>query len=123
MRRGSLVAVLIGVMLTQECDHVDRRPEAALHADLAQMRHAIGDYRAKHGRNPSSLNDLVTDGELRLIPTDPITHSSKTWKTTVEEKVSVDDFQPGSAKAAPSMVDVHSGASGSDSTGRLFADY
>ena len=94
-----------------------------LRADLAAMRHAIGDYHAKHGRNPSSLNDLVTDGELRLIPTDPITHSSKTWKATVEESVSVDDFQPGSAKAAPVIVDVHSGASGSDSTGRPFADY
>jgi general secretion pathway protein G len=87
------------------------------------MRKAIVDYRSKHGRYPTSLNDLVTDGELRLIPADPVTKSKTTWKTTIEESVRVDDFQAGSTKSAPSLVDVHSGATGSDSTGRPFADY
>ncbi|HEY2321656.1 MAG TPA: hypothetical protein VGJ82_02225 [Thermoanaerobaculia bacterium] len=127
MKRGLLFAgvglVIIAIALTRTHNVVDRRPEAALRADLNEMRKAINDYRAKHQHSPASLNDLVTDGELRVIPTDPITHSSTTWKTTVEESVSVDDFQAGSTKPAPSIVDVHSGAPGSDSSGRPFADY
>jgi general secretion pathway protein G len=130
LRRGSLFAavavliVAIGVGLTQKHNlDVQHEREARLRDAVTSIRHAIGSYRVKHQRNPGSLNDLVTDGELRVIPSDPITHSNTTWKTTVEESVSVDDFQPASAKAAPSMTDVHSGASGRDSTGRPFADY
>ena len=104
MKRGILLAavavliVAIAVAITQRRNVVDRRPEAALRADLTAMRKAIADYHAKHGHNPASLKDLVTDGELRAIPVDPITNSNTTWKTTGEETVSVDDFQAGSTK-------------------------
>jgi competence protein ComGC len=129
LRRGSLFAaagvliVAIAIMVSQTHKVVDRRPEAALRADLKEMRLAIAAYRAKHHHNPASLHDLVTDGELRVIPTDPITHSNTTWKTTIEESVSIDDFQAGSAKSAPALVDVRSGATGSDTSGRPFSDY
>ena len=119
----AVLIVLIGVVFTQTHNVVDRHPEAALRADLAMMRKCISDYHAKHHRNPSSLNDLVTDGELRMIPTDPITRSRTTWKTTIEENVRVDDFQQSTTKVPPSIVDVHSGATGTDSTGRPFSDY
>lgn len=129
MKRGSLLAavailiVAIGLTLTQRHKVVDVRPEQALRDDLKVMRKAIAAYRAKHQHNPGALRDLVTDGELRAIPIDPITHSTTTWKTTVEESVRVDDFQPGSAKSAPSITDVRSGATGNDSAGRPFSDY
>ena len=127
MRRVSIVGavaiVIVAIVLTRTHNVVDRRPELALRGTLTVMRKGIADYHTKHGRNPASLNDLVTDGELRTIPVDPITHSSTTWKTTVEETVHVDDFEPGSAKSAPSITDVHSGAAGRDSTGRPFSDY
>ncbi|HEV8434751.1 MAG TPA: hypothetical protein VGR95_15160 [Thermoanaerobaculia bacterium] len=131
-RRGALfadlavVAVAIVIVLTVAHNrHVflqhDR--EVRLHEVVSSIRYAITTYHAKHQRNPTSLNDLVTDGELRVIPTDPITHSNTTWKTTIEESVRVDDFQTGSTKSAPSLVDVHSGATGSDSSGKPFSDY
>jgi general secretion pathway protein G len=129
LKRGSLLAavailiVAIGLTLTQRHKIVDARPEQTLRDDLKVMRKAIADYRTKHQHNAASLKDLVTDGELRAIPTDPITHSPTTWKTTVEESVRVDDFLPGSAKSAPSITDVRSGATGNDSAGRPFSDY
>ena len=129
MRRAIVAAVVVlivaaGVALTQKHNvNIQHEREGRLRDTLTSIRRAIGSYRAKHQHNPGSLDDLVTDGDLRVIPTDPITHSSTTWKTTVEESVRVDDFQPGSAKSAPSLIDVHSGASGSDSAGRPFADY
>jgi len=118
------IAAAVFMFITQKrnADAAHAR-EAHLHDALASIRHSLAAYHTKHQRNPPSLADLVSDGELPAIPADPITGSNTTWKTTVEESVSVDDFQPGTAKAPPTIVDVHSGASGSDSAGRAFADY
>ena len=128
-RAGSLIAavailiVAIGVALSHHNKlEMQHESEAQLRHELMAMRRAIASYRAKHQHGPGSLEELVP-GELRSIPADPITKSSTTWKTTVEESVRVDDFQPGSAKSAPSITDVHSGASGNDSAGRPFSDY
>jgi general secretion pathway protein G len=124
---GTAVAVLVVaavVALTQKQNlDAQHARETQLRGAVTAIRHAIAAYHAKHRQNPASLNDLVSDRELRAIPLDPITHSNTTWKTTVEESVSVDDFQSATAKNAPTIVDVHSGASGDDSTGRAFADY
>lgn len=130
MKRGSILAgvavLVVAIAVTVSQRHnldLQHDREARLRDALSSIRHAIGSYRAKQQRNPASLNDLVTGGELRAIPADPITRSKTTWKTTVEESVTVDDFQPGSAKRSASIVDVHSGASGNDSSGRPFSDY
>ena len=117
-----IVAIGVVLTITKHNLAVQHERETWLRKDLASMRGAIAAYRAKYHHNPASLNDLVPD-DLRAIPVDPITNSNTTWKTTVEETVSVDDFQAGSTKSAPSIVDVHSGAPGNDSSGRPFADY
>ena len=111
-----VVAVAVGLTQKHNLDE-QHANEARLRNTLASMRHAIAAYHATHQRNPASLKDLGA------IPIDPITHSNTTWKTTVEESVSVDDFQPGTAKSATTITDVHSAASGADSSGRPFADY
>jgi general secretion pathway protein G len=97
--------------------------EATVRADLAAMRTAIRTYRTKHQASPASLADLVRDGELRAIPTDPLTSSNTAWRPTFEESVRVDDFQAGAARAQATISDVHSGAAGVDSSGKAFADY
>lgn len=124
MRRayvGAAAAVLVvaaTVALTQKHNlDTEHARETQLRAAVTSIRHAIATYHAKHQRYPASLKDLG------VIPFDPITHSNTTWKTTVEESVSVDDFQSATAKNASTIVDVHSGASGNDSSGRAFADY
>ena len=94
-----------------------------MHADLARMRNAIFIYHSKHGRNPSSLSDLVRDGELREIPLDPITHEV-TWRLTTRENVRVDDFQTGGAQTQPpEIIEIHSGAIGVDSNGKAWSSY
>jgi general secretion pathway protein G len=124
---GAAAAVLVvaaAVVLTQKHSlDAEHSRETQLRAAVTSIRHAIASYRAKHQANPASLKDLVSDGQLRAIPLDPVTRSNTTWKTTVEESVSMDDFQSITARSAPTIVDVHSGASGNDSAGRTFADY
>jgi general secretion pathway protein G len=124
----AIVTAIILVALAITLVHKNRTDsrlarETQLRNALASMRHAIVSYHAKHQRNPASLNDLMHEGELRTIPIDPFTGSNATWKTTVEESVRVDDFQAGAAKAPPTIIEIHSGADGADSTGRAFADY
>jgi general secretion pathway protein G len=124
---AAILLVVLSIAYTQKVSsdrrHRQHSAEAALRDDLAEMRSALADYHAKHQHNPASLSDLVRDGELRKIPIDPITGSNATWKTTLEESVRVDDFQVGAAKTPPTIVEIHSGANGADSTGRAFADY
>lgn len=40
-------------------------------ADVADLDAAIAAYRAKHGRLPRALADLLRDGEIRSLPLDP----------------------------------------------------
>jgi general secretion pathway protein G len=98
--------------------------ERQLRSELATMRSALKSFEKRHHTKPRGLSELVRDGELKAIPVDPITGSSSTWRTIVEENVRIDDFSATAhASTAPQIVDVHSGATGVDSTGRPWSDY
>ena len=101
--------------------HDEMHRAAALRDDLAQMRAAIGKYRATHGHYPASLEELVPD-DLRKIAADPITRSTD-WRLTMREDVRVDDFTSTSAAPHVEVVDVHSSATGHDSKGKAWSDY
>jgi general secretion pathway protein G len=103
----------------------DDRTSVVLRVQLLAMRAAIGKYRAKHAAWPPSLDALVVDGDLHAIPVDPVTHSSSTWKPLYEQRVGPwSDF---AAKASPGdttgVIDVHSGAPGTDPRGRRWSEY
>jgi len=114
--RAATVIVLLAMACGRRPDH---RPEQ-LRASLTTIRGAIARYQTKHGHGPHSLRDL----DLPAVPGDPITGSSRTWRLTTRETVSVDDFQSTTAPPQQSeIVDVHSGATGSDPSGRAWSDY
>jgi general secretion pathway protein G len=58
--------------------------EAKLRDQLAVMRTAIDQYAADKGKLPKSLDELITAGYLREIPTDPITNKPD-WKLITGE--------------------------------------
>ncbi|HYM62326.1 MAG TPA: hypothetical protein VEZ11_15695 [Thermoanaerobaculia bacterium] len=101
-----------------------RRGEV-MRAELAQLRGAIAGYRAKRGAAPHSLQDLVVARMIPAIPHDPVTGSDRTWRTITEESVRVEDFKTQTAgkDSAPGIVDVRSGASGTDAQGRPWNEY
>jgi hypothetical protein len=89
-----------------------------MRAALTQIRSEIATYYAKNHHYPHSL------AELPQVPADPITHSTKTWHVTLQENVRTDDFSSAAQTTAPpEIVDVHSGATGTDSNGRAWSDY
>ncbi len=61
-----------------------RAKEAVLRSDLMTMRRAINDYTLDKEAGPQSLDDLVTAGYLREIPTDKMT-GAKDWTTETDE--------------------------------------
>jgi general secretion pathway protein G len=57
---------------------IKRARAAASRQDLAVMRQAITNYTADKERLPQSLQDLLDEHYLRVIPTDPLT-GKKDW--------------------------------------------
>ena len=91
--------------------------ESVLRTDLFRMRDAIDQYYADKNKYPASLDTLVSDGYMRKVPEDPITHSADTWQTVPAEP------DPANPTAEPGIYDVKSGAQGTALDGSTYADW
>jgi general secretion pathway protein G len=91
--------------------------EAVLKEDLHVMRAAIDSYTMDKQKAPQSLEDLITDGYLRAVPEDPITHSKDTWATDSNGALySVDQTEPG-------IDNVHSGSQELSTGGQAYSTW
>ena len=109
----SVILILVSVALPAYNQSIWRARESVLKQNLFALRSVISQYTLDKQKAPQSLEDLVTAGYFKQIPTDPMTGRNDTW--TVEEEtdtiMTVDQQEPG-------IFDVHSGstATGSDGT-------
>ncbi len=108
----AIVALLISIVTPHSVGRVARAEETALRQDLAEMRDALDKHYADLGVYPDTLQDLVTKRYLRNIPPDPITQSDQSWVLV----------PPADAKKGK-VYDVHSGAPGSGSDGKPYAEW
>ena len=99
-----IITILAGIGLAMYSNTVVRAKEAALKENLFQMRDALDRYYADKNRWPASLDTLVSEKYIRVVPVDPITNSSTTWQTTFGEP------DPSNPSAEPGISDVHSGS-------------
>lgn len=113
----SLIVVLSSVALVGYQNSVVRAREATLMDDLFQLREAIDQYYADKQKWPASLQDLVTDGYVRKIPSDPMTGSADTWQTVPAEA------DPANPTAEAGIFDVKSGSEKTALDGKLYADW
>ena len=125
---GSLATLGMTCLALFACARSHADDATLLRAELASMRQAIAHYRQQQGHPPRTLDDLAAAHLLPAVPVDPITGSSKTWKSDVEETVAPnDDFRQASTlpgSSAPSgIIDVHSGAPGRDEAGKAWSEY
>lgn len=116
-----IVMAIIGILATLAIPRyttaVEHAKEAVLKEDLHVMRQAIASYTMDKGKAPQSLDDLVQSGYLKVIPEDPMTHSTDTWVTDQSDAMySLDESQPG-------IDDVHSGSDQSGSDGKPYSQY
>lgn len=100
----TLVIVLATVGMTGYRSSVTRAEEAVLKENLFRMRDALDQFYADKNKWPSDLSELVSEGYIREVPTDPMTKSKDTWQTDQAEP---DANNPASAGG---IDDVHSGS-------------
>src|SRR5215475_13402760 len=81
----ALIVTLSTIAVVQYQHSVVYSKEAVLKEDLFRMKEAIDQYYADKNQYPATLEDLVSSGYLRSVPTDPITGSASTWQTVPAE--------------------------------------
>jgi general secretion pathway protein G len=112
-----IIGVLAAVAIPSFVAAIRNAKEAALKEDLHVMRDAIDSYTMDKNKAPQSLDDLVQNGYLKSIPSDPMTHSTETWQTTSDETYAdLDQTEPG-------ITDVHSGSEEVGSNGQPYSSW
>ena len=116
-----IVMAIIGILATLAIPSyvtaIKHAREAVLKEDLHVMRAAIDSYTMDKQKAPQSLDDLVQDGYLKVVPDDPMTHSKDTWVTeTSDAMYSLDETEPG-------VSDVHSGSEENGSNGQPYSSW
>jgi general secretion pathway protein G len=113
----TMIVILASLGMVNYKNSVTRAKEAVLKEDLFRMRDAIDQYYADKNKYPSGLEDLVSDGYLREVPTDPITQSKETWQTVNAEP---DANNP---STMPGIYDVKSGSDQTSMDGTKYSDW
>jgi general secretion pathway protein G len=78
-------------------ESVTKAREASLKQTLFNMRDVLDQYRADRGKYPQALEEVVSAGYLRQMPSDPFTRSATSWQEIPSE-------------SEGGVFDVHSGS-------------
>jgi general secretion pathway protein G len=116
-----IVMAIIGVLSTLAIPSfigaIKSAREAVLREDLHVLRTAIDSYTEDKQKAPQSLDDLIQDGYLKVVPVDPMTRSSETWVTDTSDSLhTLDQTDPG-------IDDVHSGSTETGTDGKTYAEW
>ena len=81
----AIIGILVTIAQPNLKQSIIKAREAVLKEDLFQMRDAIDQYYADHGKYPDQLTDLINGDDrsksyLRTIPVDPFTNAAD-WIT------------------------------------------
>jgi general secretion pathway protein G len=111
----AIIGVLAVVAIPSYVGALKQAKEAVLKEDLHVLRTAIDSYTEDKQKAPQTLDDLITDGYIKTIPVDPMTHSNTTWVTSTGDALhSIDQTDPG-------IDDVHSGSEEQGSDGQPYS--
>src|SRR5262249_592511 len=100
----SIIGILVSIAIPIYQKSILRTRESVLRNNLFTLRTTLDEYTYDKQKAPQTLQDLVTEGYLRDIPSDPMTGSNQSWKIEMEDALrSVNQTEPG-------IFDVHSGS-------------
>jgi general secretion pathway protein G len=77
----TIIGILSAIAIPNYQWGIIKAREAVLREDLYTFDSTIDQYYADQGKYPDSIDELHTKGYLRIIPKDPFTGSTETWKT------------------------------------------
>lgn len=112
-----IIATLAAMAVPAYAHHLKAARESVLRQDLQVMRQAIDSYTVDKQKAPESGDELVTSGYLKVMPIDPITHSSSTW--TFDRSDSYDNVD----QVTTGINNVHSGAGQASSDGSSYSTW
>jgi general secretion pathway protein G len=113
----SIIAILLMLAVPSYRSAIRSAQEAVLKEDLHVMRAAIDSYTMDKQKAPQSLDDLVQEGYLKVIPEDPMTKARDTWVTNTSDSLhSLDQTDPG-------IDDVHSGSQETGTDGQSYSSW
>ena len=113
----TLVIILASISMVQYRNTVTRAEEAALKENLFRLRDAMDQFYADKNKWPADLAELVSEGYIREVPTDPITKSKDTWQTSQSEP------DPNNPASAGGIDNVHSGSDRKSLDGSPYVDW
>jgi general secretion pathway protein G len=113
----TIIVILISMAIPTLTRSITRAKESVLYSNLNTLRTVIDDYTYDKGKAPQSLQDLVTEGYLRTIPTDPMNNYSTDWKTVMEDATQAANQQE------PGIWDVHSSSDKTGLDGRPYSEW
>ena len=111
----SIIIILAAVALPQYQKTIMHARETVLKDDLFRMRSLIDQYAADKGKLPQSLDDLVSAGYMREVPTDPITEQ-KDWNVITGE-------DPYSTEGGSGITEVHSSSAETSAEGTPYSEW
>jgi general secretion pathway protein G len=113
----SLILILVSVALPAYNQSILRARESVLKQNLFSLRSVLSQYTLDKQKAPQALEDLVSAGYFKQLPTDPMTGRNDSWVVDEEEALmSVDQQETG-------IYDVHSGSSGVGSDGTAYSSW
>jgi len=112
----AIIATLIAIAVPIYNRAITRSKETVLKNNLFTIRRMIDEYTVDKQKAPQSLDELVSEGYLRAIPTDPITGTTD-WKVIMEDPDNA--MNPEN----PGIFDVRSTSDRTSLEGTLYSDW
>jgi len=113
----AIIGLLAVVAVPSYISALKHAREAVLKEDLHVLREAIDSYTMDKQKAPQTLDDLIQDGYLKVIPEDPMTRTTTSWVTDTSDAMhSLDQTEPG-------IDDVHSGSTETGSDGQSYSGW
>jgi general secretion pathway protein G len=113
----AVITILVSIAVPFYQKSIIKSKESVLRNNLFTLRTVIDEYTYDKGKAPQNLQDLVTDGYLRVVPVDPMTGSDQSWKIIMEDATtSINQSEPG-------IFDVRSGSDKTSLEGTPYSDW
>jgi len=113
----SIIGILVSIAVPIYQKSILRTRESVLRNNLYTLRTVIDEYTYDKQKAPQRLEDLVTDGYLRIVPIDPMVGDNTSWKIEMEDAMgSVNQSEPG-------IYEVHSSSDKKSLEGTPYAEW
>jgi general secretion pathway protein G len=113
----AIIVVLITMAIPVYQKSIIRSKESVLKNNLFTLRTVIDNYTYDKQKAPQTLQDLVTEGYLREVPTDPMLNSNQGWRVIME------DSTQAVSQDMPGIFDVLSGSDKISLDGTRYSDW